>query len=48
MRATKHTPGVGSEIDYDIAVLTNVRHTDREDGMAKSAPDVKHYTRSKL
>lgn len=25
--------GVDSEIDYDIAVLTNVRHTDREDGM---------------
>ncbi|CAN6324632.1 unnamed protein product [Urochloa humidicola] len=25
--------GVDSEIDYDIAVLTNVRHTDGEDGM---------------
>lgn len=25
--------GVDSEIDYDIAVLTNVRHTDEENGM---------------
>ncbi|CAN6294374.1 unnamed protein product [Urochloa humidicola] len=25
--------GVDNEIDYDIAVLTNVRHTDGEDGM---------------
>jgi UDP-N-acetylmuramyl tripeptide synthase len=33
--ATDEMPpsGVDSEIDYDIAVLTNVKHTDGEDGM---------------
>jgi hypothetical protein len=26
--------GVDSEVDYDIAMLTNIRHTNGEDGMA--------------